>query len=1084
MTFTPLVQSKLIMPELPVQLLYSDRLKELAIGEKRITVLTAPAGFGKTTMVLLALKKESASIRWYRLEQEDTVLSVFYTHMIETLFQGRDKHDLDCHRALTGIRSLSEEYPLVNALICQDAAGLETGGKRLYLVLDDFHEVVGNGAIVDSVRYFAANLPDFISIVVTSRVETNIVAGKLAISPAVLSITVRDLRLTREETEKLVTAVYRLQLNEGEMSDIFERSEGWVAGIYMLCQSRAFSGFDAHTDGRDLFKRYFRGFFNHFDTDRQDILAKLSILPDFSAYELSALFGYEQADEFLYWLEKSNLYVQRTLMEEARYRFHALFLEELQVILSERYSQPRLLELYLAAADFFRRGGNDVLAIRLLLRVGEKEKAAAAARERCIRDFNCGCLKDMGNVMNTLPEDVVTGDPYLVFFKSVAYQNVSHEMSYNCAVKAMELFKHHKDTTYLMNAFGMILVIAFQTNDFEPLKKAAVALPVARILFGGGDGLSKLLISAASGFVANERFAPASLLYRWIDRLPAQNSVWHFSALMIRGILLYRTGRLEEALRNFDAVMNHPVCLAGDQWRITGFVAGHLAVDLDGDAVKIRSVLTEFTALAEQYNSDFARGFTYRLAAFACYVSGDVDGTVQNIEKSAEAFEASVSPVLASTSRMTSYLWQAETGDVPTLSGLARLELEKMKNYQVGHGFFELCQVMYGALLIKNGCYEDAETILLSALKCSRRKGATQSLCGTLAQLVDLYYLQGSSFMDKYLRQWADLSAKNAYYYFWEADRHTLIRACALACQRVFHTGHMVRIVERYYGKDAAAKLLRDPDAVAAKPELLTEVPHDPNRGKRKVFIKLFGIFRITAGDDEITDDTFKTRKISGVLKYILLNGKNPVSRDVLATAFWPESDAKSAFTSLRVALSELRKVLFRYDMAFDGGSTLLYESRNGFSLSTNNEIYLDTEEFLELYGQYKRGRRGDTCQTDILKKITTLYDGDLLDNTPYDEWLAVLRTHYRSIYIEASYALAIANINDEKYNDAEAVLTKHMRFEPLDEKACGLLLHVLDKTGQKERAAVIKRQFEKSFFEEMNQAPNLHGYEKEKRLI
>ena len=142
MSASLLLKSKLLVPEIPSNALFSQRIKNLHISNKRIVVITAPSGFGKTTSVLLSFKKEREQLRWYRLEKEDSFLLVFYTHLIETLFAGKEKGSLDCFRTLSSIQNISEEYPLINAQICQDAASVFTEEKeRIYLVLDDFHNI-------------------------------------------------------------------------------------------------------------------------------------------------------------------------------------------------------------------------------------------------------------------------------------------------------------------------------------------------------------------------------------------------------------------------------------------------------------------------------------------------------------------------------------------------------------------------------------------------------------------------------------------------------------------------------------------------------------------------------------------------------------------------------------------------------------------------------------------------------------------------------------------------------------------------------------------------------------------------------
>jgi len=95
MSKIPLLKAKLVVPEIPNMVLFSARIKSLNLSGHRAVIITAPAGFGKTTAVLLSLRKERAQMRWYRLEKEDSFLPVFYAHLIEPLFDQEDKGLID-----------------------------------------------------------------------------------------------------------------------------------------------------------------------------------------------------------------------------------------------------------------------------------------------------------------------------------------------------------------------------------------------------------------------------------------------------------------------------------------------------------------------------------------------------------------------------------------------------------------------------------------------------------------------------------------------------------------------------------------------------------------------------------------------------------------------------------------------------------------------------------------------------------------------------------------------------------------------------------------------------------------------------
>lgn len=93
----PFVRSKLIIPDLPVRSLFCDRIKNMKITENRISTLTAPAGFGKTTAVLMCLEKYRQNVKWYRLDKEDCFLPVFLFSFDGNIILRREDQRCELH---------------------------------------------------------------------------------------------------------------------------------------------------------------------------------------------------------------------------------------------------------------------------------------------------------------------------------------------------------------------------------------------------------------------------------------------------------------------------------------------------------------------------------------------------------------------------------------------------------------------------------------------------------------------------------------------------------------------------------------------------------------------------------------------------------------------------------------------------------------------------------------------------------------------------------------------------------------------------------------------------------------------------
>ena len=109
------------------------------------------------------------------MDKEDSFLPLFYAHLLNTLFAGSESPHTESLDMLKGLQRIEEDYPLLNAQIVQDAFMLYGDSEeKIYLVLDDFHNVTDNKQIIDIIQYLIINMPECFSFVITSRTETGL----------------------------------------------------------------------------------------------------------------------------------------------------------------------------------------------------------------------------------------------------------------------------------------------------------------------------------------------------------------------------------------------------------------------------------------------------------------------------------------------------------------------------------------------------------------------------------------------------------------------------------------------------------------------------------------------------------------------------------------------------------------------------------------------------------------------------------------------------------------------------------------------------------------------------------------------
>lgn len=1050
----PFLKSKLIIPNVPAKTLFSQRIKELKIEDNRLVLLVAPAGFGKTTSILLSLESKRKNVRWYRLEREDTFLPLFYTHLIETIF-AKDKEVKESNlHMLHSINNLEKEYVLLNAQICQDMAKVYKGEKSMYLVLDDFQKVVDKDAIIETVRYFVKNMPPCFSVIVASRVNPNF-ALRLSDQDKITQINSKDLLFTREEAEKLIREKYNINTTKKNIDLLYNHSEGWIAALNIMCHGVNFSKMELEkfqNKEDNVFSVYTNEFLKNLEYEKKKLLLFLSILEDFSVDELRIIFEIEDPLEFINWLEMGNIYIQKIMGETIRYRFHSLFKMELKRLFKQIIPLCEQLEFYNKLANYYE--DREVqLSVRYSIYGNELNKAYEIAEKVGEEYFLSGKPEKMFGIINEFCEEEIIENPHLLLFKGMMLINTDRIESHRYFLQAIKKFRLKKEYSFLMNTFGMIMVVAFQSNDFSYLNDAVKEIPVTAIMLSGGPARSKLIVSRFIALTGEDNLKQALLLSKYIDRKHFREDMWQYAYLMIRGICYYRQGLLEESLKNLKEILSHPVALSNDQWRIIGLVSCCNVPMLLRDLDLLKHFEKEFLELGKKYKSDFSLAYNRYIKSFLKYQEGYVKDAIVAIDNSIKLYASYGAKALVNESMLVKILWEERQSE--DVLSIAMENLEYFIRESAGHGLVEFAHTVVGVVNKRLKRWAEAELYLMKSLKQSKKINATQCVAGVYLQLSDLFFQKEDREKGYYyMEKWCGISIKNNYYYFYEMNISTLERVCREAEKN-----------EKY--KEYAQKLLSFYRLVDNK-QGLTE-------NTREFKVKLFGDFKLSSGDILITDSEFKTRKAGGILKYLLVNNeKGPVSREKLATIFWPESDSNSSSRSLRVALHELRKILSKCNLSIDKEKGFILETAEGLIVNPELTITSDIGAFENRYKQWKNNIKNIGEELEILKELYGLYTGEFLEQGYYEDWIGVLQNHYSSMFTEIVHSYGKVLFDKGKYSEAEEVFLKGMILDPLDEISCSNLIIIYRESGEVERANKLYKKFVKDFEKEMGHTPKL----------
>jgi LuxR family transcriptional regulator, maltose regulon positive regulatory protein len=410
----PLIATKFFVPALGERSIDRPRLQhglDRALGA-RLTLVVAPAGWGKSTVLAQWLRDAAASYGWLSLDAGDADVTRFWRHLVLAVQQADARVGSAALRRLDAAGT-DVERDVLPVLVNE----LADARRDVVVVLDDYH-VISNSSVHQSVTALLDHAPPSLHLLISSRTDPPLPVSRLRVAGQLVDVRAEQLRFTAEEAARLLDRAAVAEVSPQEVERLVARTEGWAAGLQLAAlrlavrrdrQARAafidrFTGADRHIVdylGEEIL--------DALPPPVHDFLLQTSILPRLCAPLADAVTGRGDAVRMLDEIQRANLFLTALDDEGRWFRYHQLF-RDLLLFELERSAPASPAVLHRRASEWFRTHGDLREAVAHALATGDPDLAGELIAEGWRQEFNLGHLQTVQAWLNGLPGARVAGD--------------------------------------------------------------------------------------------------------------------------------------------------------------------------------------------------------------------------------------------------------------------------------------------------------------------------------------------------------------------------------------------------------------------------------------------------------------------------------------------------------------------------------------------------------------------------------------------------------------------------------------------------------------------------------------------------
>ncbi len=1065
------LRTKLLPPRRVPEILPRARLTEKLKANLNapVTMVTADAGCGKTTLVAEFLRQQARETVWYQLDHTDADPFVFLGYICHGIkrFAPNFGETLIPYLNEATDDLLSHPERAVDLLLNEILESIE---QPFILVLDDYHHIGRETVVHQLVDRLLQYSSDMLHVIITTRDLPPLAIMRRRVGAAATVISREDLLFTDDEVRELFRTTLNIELKPEEILEYRHRTHGWITALQLIRQMTEHQIHTSTSDNqpnlqemlkqseKDIFDYFAEEVFAREPLDTQKLLLNLSLLESLPLEVCSALFPDMRCALELPELVRKNIFLtvagERQSGEE--YRLHPLFRDFLLRRLRSENGREKLAQERVRIADFFlskQLWGN---ALPYFLEAENFARAAQTIAEHGGKWLASGAISTLGTFADKIPNEFLDQFPCsLLYTAEVARLQGDTEKSSGLLRRAVKLLHEQNDAEGEAEALHSLASIARRKGDcaaaLDWLEKAEKLV--------GDDSEVRMKCENTRGLclIAGGAWTEAEQQFRLALELAEKNSNERYVRLITHNLALPSglRGDFGEALRWFKRIFRADKPEA----QLPQESIGHLNVArlhlYRGEFEETETHLGKALELCQLYNLKHLRGEIYESYANFYREKRDFTHAAEFYERTRKAYEEDgVDPANREFDEERAQLAQMRGDTVTARSLLENLLVVRAEN--------------------KNEIGWHTVKLGLCRIKIQQHE-----LGGTAAELAEILRF----FHERNLYYYEAAAAiALAAAHFADGNRREMLppieRALDLAAR--FDYEHFLRQETKrnpaLFGDEAIIEKLpldlRESLNQTLKAERGTQKPDETDSIQRSNFrvqtsepapvvdltLKLLGHIEIYRDPSkQFAPDAWTTRRARDIFCFIAISRHRRVDKDVLIDTFWADAEIEVIEKNFHPTISHIRKALNSRQTIKQ--NYILYRD-GAYQLNSELTYSIDTEDFARHIADAEIAHREKDSERvwANVEAAHKIYRGDFMAGI-YEDWAEELRGFYREQHSRILKSMTKFAFKEKNWVQALHYSAEILRDDPYREDVHALIMRVYAAQGKR---SAVKEQYDK----------------------